>query len=240
MDTEKQMDNIRDSIDVLCFIKDNFSLYIARKIVRIITAFYLVTSHLDVLDDIRQKIRKKTLELIDCIAYLDRENIKDIQNKFFQINSLLDIGLSIGAFSEQNVLILKEQLYKTLEEIKEQQKTGFDNNSDVNIDQNFFDVETKKEIKPIKDNRDIKKDTQGHKDIIKKSLNIKPFQNISGKRSEEILEIIKNKGNVMIKDISSEITDCSEKTIQRELQKLVFSGVLKKEGERRWSTYSLI
>jgi len=31
----------------------------------------------------------------------------------------------------------------------------------------------------------------------------------------------------------------SEKTIQRELQALVATGAVKKEGERRWTRYSL-
>lgn len=56
-------------------------------------------------------------------------------------------------------------------------------------------------------------------------------------RRENILALIQQKGRVSIKDISREIKNCSEKTIQRELTALVATGVLKKEGERRWSTY---
>ncbi len=59
-------------------------------------------------------------------------------------------------------------------------------------------------------------------------------------RKESIISILRKKGDLSIKDISDTINDCSEKTIQRELLALVSSGVLKKEGERRWSRYSLI
>ena len=41
------------------------------------------------------------------------------------------------------------------------------------------------------------------------------------------------------KDFSFFVKDCSEKTIQRQLLDLVKEGVLKKDGERRWSRYSL-
>ena len=58
-------------------------------------------------------------------------------------------------------------------------------------------------------------------------------------RQEVILETLKTKSNLTIKDFAKVITDCSEKTIQRELLDLVEKGVIKKEGERRWSTYSL-
>ncbi len=56
-----------------------------------------------------------------------------------------------------------------------------------------------------------------------------------------ILKLFKNKKGkeFTIKDISYEVSDCSEKTIQRELISLVADGVLEKQGERRWSRYSL-
>lgn len=58
-------------------------------------------------------------------------------------------------------------------------------------------------------------------------------------RHDRILQIIKEKGHASIKDISTLITDCSEKTIQRELMALIAKGQIVREGERRWSKYSL-
>lgn len=58
-------------------------------------------------------------------------------------------------------------------------------------------------------------------------------------RSETILKILKKKDNLTVKDIAEVISDCSEKTIQRELLALVDKNVLKKVGERRWSRYLL-
>ncbi len=58
-------------------------------------------------------------------------------------------------------------------------------------------------------------------------------------RENKILEILQTRNNLTIKDFSPVIKGCSEKTIQRELLRLVKSGVLNKEGERRWSRYSL-
>lgn len=59
------------------------------------------------------------------------------------------------------------------------------------------------------------------------------------KRREDILNIIRQKNNVSVKDISSIIKDTSEKTIQRELVSMVEENVLLKEGERRWSRYMI-
>ncbi|MCK5027052.1 MAG: DeoR family transcriptional regulator [Candidatus Pacebacteria bacterium] len=59
------------------------------------------------------------------------------------------------------------------------------------------------------------------------------------KRRDIIIQMLRDKKDLTIKDITTEITDCSEKTIQRELVSLVKKGILKKTGERRWSRYSL-
>lgn len=58
-------------------------------------------------------------------------------------------------------------------------------------------------------------------------------------RRNVIIDILRTKSDLSIKDISTIVTDCSEKTIQRELIAMVTEGVLNKEGERRWSRYSL-
>lgn len=58
-------------------------------------------------------------------------------------------------------------------------------------------------------------------------------------RSQRMIDLIKAKGDVSIKDISFAFTDCSEKTIQRELNNLVSKGQLKKSGSKRWSRYSI-
>lgn len=59
-------------------------------------------------------------------------------------------------------------------------------------------------------------------------------------RQARILKLIRDNKEVTIKDISNHFSELSEKTIQRELATLVASGVLKKEGDRRWSRYALI
>lgn len=58
-------------------------------------------------------------------------------------------------------------------------------------------------------------------------------------RRERIKDIIREKGNVGIKDISDVITDVSEKSIQRDLNDMILKGEVVRKGERRWSTYSV-
>jgi DNA-binding transcriptional ArsR family regulator len=59
-------------------------------------------------------------------------------------------------------------------------------------------------------------------------------------RRERVLSILKDKGEATIKDIIEVVTDCSEKTIQRELTALIKDNIVHREGERRWSKYKLV
>ncbi len=58
-------------------------------------------------------------------------------------------------------------------------------------------------------------------------------------RRERIKTILEAKGEATIKDISEIVTDCSEKTIQRELNAMIEDNIVKRQGERRWSKYSV-
>ena len=59
-------------------------------------------------------------------------------------------------------------------------------------------------------------------------------------RAERIKTVLEAKPQATIKDIAEIITDVSEKTIQRELNSLIEKGQAQREGERRWSRYSVI
>ncbi len=58
-------------------------------------------------------------------------------------------------------------------------------------------------------------------------------------RRESVLAVVRQKGKVYIKDVSTVMRNVSEKTVQRELSALVKEGILSKQGERRWTLYSL-
>lgn len=82
------------------------------------------------------------------------------------------------------------------------------------------------------------------------NLHIHRNEDVTKKRREEIVLVIKDRMKMSPNFEGATITDiksnghemlsvCSEKTLQRELVAMVFDGVLKKTGEKRWSRYSL-
>ena len=87
---------------------------------------------------------------------------------------------------------------------------------------------------------DIKRVEDHNKD--EKSKDLKAFGVVSVKKNARqsiIINLLKRKKEIMIKDVSPLINGCSEKTIQRELLAMVKAGVLRKVGEKRWSRYTL-
>lgn len=94
----------------------------------------------------------------------------------------------------------------------------------------------KRQAEPV-----AQKTSKGHREMryLKSGSQKDMSTHRSSDRSQRIVDIVTAKGVVSIRDVASVITDCSEKTLQRELLSLVESGILKKEGERRWSTYRL-
>lgn len=58
-------------------------------------------------------------------------------------------------------------------------------------------------------------------------------------RSKLITDLLKDSKEMSVRDISALLPQFGEKTIQRELSKLVLSGVVVKKGEKRWTFYSL-
>jgi hypothetical protein len=58
-----------------------------------------------------------------------------------------------------------------------------------------------------------------------------------GDRASQIYEFVKARNGVSIKDIAAVVRGCSEKTIQRELTRLIKEGLIQRKGEKRWSLY---
>lgn len=58
-------------------------------------------------------------------------------------------------------------------------------------------------------------------------------------RKDRIREVLRDKGQVSIKDISEIIKDVSEKSIQRDLNFMIENGEVLRTGKKRWSLYAL-
>ncbi len=243
-------------------IKDRNILFIYKKVERIAAATYIITNVFDDKEPVKWDLRQKSLELLSFITHLKDNFISERERTLHAIEEILfatissfSISYLSGMLSDMNYSILKKEVEFTIDLIKGTR--GYVLTSDFFISSNdispAFYNEKKIEHPNQKDSH--YKGHKGHiyqKDEIQNSSIIvkqgdegianDPYSASfikKNNRKNNIVEIVKMKKRVTIKDISLIIKDCSEKTIQRELVSLVKKGVLKREGERRWSTYSL-
>ena len=185
----------------------------------------------------------------------------------FEIISLMNVADISGILSSMNCKIIKFEIEKIIElvelkerslnakfllsknffDIEEDRSDSHDKQSYISTDLNEKDI--KRTISPDKGKETIS-ELNTHKGLLlikdrnkeeRNSLSFNKGQTVKDKnrRYEVIINLLKNTKEISVKDVSSIVSDCSEKTIQRELLSLVDKGVLKKEGERRWSKYSL-
>lgn len=242
-------------------IKDRDVFFIYKKIEKIVAALYLVTTVLEDKEPVKWDIRQKSLELLSFNLHLKDSFISE-RNRILPILrdlcdtvlSYLSVSYIAGLISEMNFSILKKEISFSSTFISE--TLGKEKRI---LASDFFSVDIPKDNErkaqeDIKDSHqykgqyfESKKDSSendrgavqtwdGGRGAHRVSPSIAAEKN---DRKNSIIEIIRVKKTVTIKDVSSIIKGCSEKTIQRELLGLVKRGVLKKEGERRWSVYSL-
>lgn len=192
---------------------------------------------------------------------------KNLLSSTSEVSILFDIAENTKMMSKMNHQIITSELKKLADFLVTSSvnyssaKIAFEPNlfdGDYNYvpDQNFQSPSSIQNTDIIKNDfiKDTSLSNKGHgieqADTVKNSAsekvsltkNIGPEKVVKDKnnRREIILSMLKSGVKLTIKDFAKNIKDCSEKTIQRELLTLVSEGVLKKEGERRWSKYFLI
>lgn len=239
---------------------------IIKKTEKIASAVYLITSFFDDKEPLKWKLRTLGSSLLSSSIFI-KDNppsagdkaVIDIQNYILEIDSLFLVAKRAGLVSEMNFEILSGELNKFIDSISDSSKAFVEPRQGL-LSRDFFGssiahtprIAEEKKPEPIKD-------IVVEKPIIDKghllddvdftrpktktiSKPLKDFSVVAVKKNSRqsvIINILKRKKEIMIKDVSPLIENCSEKTIQRELMAMVHNGTLRKVGEKRWSRYSL-
>lgn len=228
---------------------DSFKVFLFKKVERISLALYMATNHLSDSVSLKASIRNVSDLLIKDIILFNSGHSSFVASDkllqdFLEIKTLLSLSVGSGLINQNNVHILLDEINRIGREI-ENHKDSFVGESEFK--KSFFVVESKQSLPSTSEPKNTYKGHKGHSEskpqqIVAQTTRPSPPAQTSSQtnsRTEEILKIIKDNGKVTIKDISNQIINCSEKTIQRELIKMVSLNQIKKEGERRWSTYSI-
>ena len=221
------------------FSAEEYLVYVFKKTEKITAALYLVSGLLKDDEPMKWELRDKAMNLVSSSFSASssmpgdkNQVIQSIFSSAFETISLLNVARISNLISEMNHTILVREIDGVLNLLREKLVQGVENAGYV-LSESFFKTPSlfttgfksseRAETKHLVDS------SKGHQNVTLKRNN----------RQESILTILKGQSNLTIKDFSKVIQDCSEKTIQRELLDLVEKGLIKKEGERRWSRYSL-
>lgn len=236
---------------------DVFLEYCIKKAEKISNAIYILSDFIPSSDPMRHSLREISIRLVsDIFSIRDLSNTNekaDTNSAVFkvasrtipEILSLLNISRSSGFISDMNASILIREL-KTFQAILGER---FNIKTALLLSRKDFYVpevvqapqSVLNRIKADKDGDSPQFSYKGQKSyIISKGQKSKKVETKKSKRRATILSIIKDKDSITIRDACLKLSEYSEKTIQREIVKMVKEGILRKEGERRWSKYFLV
>jgi len=223
-----------------------------KKTEKLVTALYMVTDCMETDDSLKSKLRQLGVELLSdmyklsILSPMDKHvHISSSLARVYEILSFIEIAHTIGFVSEMNTMILTKEFGKLIGELESH--LSQDKHFTFTLDQKMFEEKIEpEELSDIKD----KRTSLSTIPVVDKKINPTPVahkshlthsENLLGKqeRVTKILSLIKDKKEVSIKDISIAFS-CSEKTVQREVNDLIYKGQIKKTGSKRWSRYSLI
>ncbi|XKT75379.1 MAG: hypothetical protein ACJKSS_01155 [Patescibacteria group bacterium UBA2103] len=221
-DIQKKGINVLDnSIVTNVFLKDYKKAYNYKKAEKLSLAVHVVLAHVEDKKGVTDILSERSLTLVREI--LHSQTIQTPSKTILEIISLIQVGETTGVLATKNAELLAREYHFLLSNICEQKPQSIDLDTEVEVEETPAPKKVFIRTAPST----TQSQDKGHKGH-------------PADRKGHVLEIIKNNGNVGIKDIAKEVTDCSEKTIQRILNTLIEEGRVKKEGERRWSTYHYV
>jgi len=257
---------IKNADEFVSLRRGPLSSFVQKKSEKLATAVYMITGFLSDNEPLKWTLRKMSLSIMSDISSITQQTsdsssaagIKNIVSDIEKISSFIGIARIAGFVSEMNAAILHDEYLSLAASAAEEQ--GSSSQKDFVFSHTFFTdgAPAKKETfaqnsmsreVALKDknsfvlNKDLSRPQTSAAEVRPQERKIlsdgSPKKLEKNSRRETVIALVKEKGEVSIKDIVSHFTEYGEKTIQRELLALVADGVLKKEGDRRWSKYSI-
>ncbi len=209
-------------------------------------------------DPFRNSLRESSNNLLTHTATFHKKGPLDKEIVFGHIEeslTLLERQLftlwSAGDVTEQNYILLRDAIVSVLDSLNKNKIAFGDemmefsatsSDSRVFFDDKWLESENSTVKKRVtSDTLDIKDISLKEDDFdgtaSEKTTYKRHVSDEKSDRIDKILEFIKDKGDVSVKDIMSVVGGVASKTIQRDLQYLMDKGQVKKTGKKRWARY---
>lgn len=215
---------------------DSYYRFIFKKTEKIVSVVFYVSYNIDesfkdsaALEDILAAARvlhDKILRTLEMRAHLAEDALREAAHALIVLDSKLRVAASIGLIAPEVLAVVAAEIDGVLRGINKYlvRTTAFD---DLDY----------KVAGPVERGAPA---ASRPATVPRESVGVPSLALVDTDRRERIKVVLKAKGEATIKDISDIITDVSSKTIQRELNAMIEDNVAKRQGERRWSKYSLM
>lgn len=193
--------------------------------------------HIQTIKDRALKTHERSLKTLALQPHEQSEGLLEFQYEVVALESTLRVAQMAGVIPQDIFLLLADQLDSVLRFIN----NHYLKNNGVSVE----------ELTEVTDSRGttltgpkpkvapVKRQPRVHIPAGDISTDAYLVYSQMTDRAERIKTVLEAKPQATIKDIAEVITDVSEKTIQRELNSLIEKGQVMREGERRWSRYSV-
>jgi hypothetical protein len=232
------------------FSAEDYLIYIFKKTEKITSALYLVSGLLKDDEPLKWQLRDRGMELVtssfSASSSIPQDRSIVIQSIFtsaLETISLLNVAKISNLISEMNYTILVKEIDNVISLLRDRLAENAQNAGYV-LSESFFKTGDMYSS-TFKSESDLSRKVRSNTTFDTSTSGLATDQSFDpsinrANRTDRILAVLKEKNSATIKDVALIVSDCSEKTIQRELIELMNKGVVKRDGERRWSRYSLI
>ena len=244
-------------------IESRFPPKLRSTIFLLILALHRVTDIIPKNDALREFLRRKGYEVFEEIteygySISDKNSATRLIGKISVIENYLEIALKMKFIKFENVAVLKREYDALIHFFESELESAMSRPIPFSAPSNITGVSKSDGTELIttgKENQEksvvwdawsvkagVDASGSGGDDSIPAEVGLSPAYNISltmSERQRTILGYFLKNGKGKISDVSPYLNTVSSKTIQRDLQDLVEKNLLKKEGEKRWTIYSI-
>lgn len=216
-----------------------------RRAERVSAGIYLVTNHIADHEPSKRRARRMSLdllavmlELVDGLRNPEAPATRKTHRCIRELISIMRLLAISGHVSQQNSEMIIEALDDLANFLLVSQRTTLSEDVALKKD-DFLDEGYQATAHRVSDKKPQRTSSVSVKD---RSGGMRPSVqngNSIGQRSGQIAAVLRNQGQLGIKDIMANLPEYSEKMIQRELKALVDRGQVRKLGSKRWSRYAL-
>ena len=167
------------------------------------------------------------------------QKLKDVSLSLTVLYAYLDNAFWSGLLSQMNSSVIQKEIRASVNLISQLDQKYRNTTNPQNSFLTLLEKNPASLVPPvvIKDTNVPIKDAikDNLKDIIKDTT-----KDNNQERVSKIKGLLRDFKPRNVKDIASLFPEVSEKTIQREINRLIGQGIIKRIGDRRWSTYILV